>query len=179
MAAQPSSRHALALPATLSPDDLDTLSELSTVLAKVRAGIQSASGLTGTGTTPGAANHQNSNNNNNAGSGGASGAAASSSNTGGAGSGSSGGGSNGAQQLSFKDVPGATDGIKHKLQHARAQIRALPDMDRSVDDQRREIEELEARIERQRGLLERLRERGVRFGKGDEGAGGDDVKMDM
>lgn len=119
--------HPLALPIGLSPDGLDALSELSVVLAKVRTGIQSSTGLTGTGTTPGDA---------------ASG-----------------------QQLSFKDVPGATDSLKHKLQHARAQVRALPDMERTIKQQREEITELEARIEMQRSLLERLREDGLRFGK--------------
>ncbi|PFH57679.1 hypothetical protein XA68_14689 [Ophiocordyceps unilateralis] len=120
MAAQP---HPHALPPTLSPDDLDALSELSLVLAKVRAGLQSSSGI-------------------------------------------------GPQQLSFKDVPGATDGLKHKLQHARLHVRALPDMDRSVEEQRKEIAQLEARIQQQRALLERLRDGGARFGK-------DDVKMEM
>ncbi|PNY28867.1 Uncharacterized protein TCAP_01218 [Tolypocladium capitatum] len=138
MAAQ--QQHPLALPNTLSPDDLDTLSELSIVLAKVRAGMQSSAGIAGT--TPGGVVP----------------------NTHG-------------QQLSFKDVPGATDGLKHKLQHARAQVRALPDMDRSVAEQEHEIREIEARIERQRALLERLREGGVRFGK-DEGATRD-VKMEI
>ncbi|KAK2595549.1 hypothetical protein QQS21_006723 [Conoideocrella luteorostrata] len=133
-------QHPLALPATLSPDDLDALSELSIVLAKVRAGIQSSNGiLTGSGATPGGAATQ-------------------------------------GQQLSFKDVPGATDGLKHKLQHAQAQVRALPDMDRSIEEQDREIRDLEARIEKQRALLERLRERGLRFGKEDAAVCGD--KMD-
>ncbi|KAM3510022.1 hypothetical protein MY10362_000266 [Beauveria mimosiformis] len=71
----------------------------------------------------------------------------------------------GGQPLSFKDVPGATDALKHKLQHARAEVRALPDMDRGVDEQRREMAELEARIVTQRALLERLRDDGLRFGK--------------
>lgn len=71
----------------------------------------------------------------------------------------------GGQQLSFKDVPGATDSLKHKMQHARAQVRALPDMERTMDEQVAEIAELEARMRTQRALLERLRDDGVRFGK--------------
>ncbi|KFA62048.1 hypothetical protein S40285_02157 [Stachybotrys chlorohalonatus IBT 40285] len=130
-----SASHPLALPSTLSPDDLDALSELAIVLAKVRAGIQSSTGLT-TGATPGDT-----------------------------------GGSGNNQQLSFKEVPGATDGLKHKLQHARLQVRALPDMSRSIDDQTAEIKELEAKIEMQRALLERLREGGVKFGKDNQVAG--------
>ena len=107
----------LALPATLSPDDLDAISELSVVLAKVRAGIESSNGIaTGGGTGSGAQG-----------------------------------------QLSFKDVPGATDGLKHKLQHARNQVGALPDMGRSIDEQNREIAQLVARIDRQRTLLQTLR----------------------
>lgn len=69
------------------------------------------------------------------------------------------------QQLSFKDVPGATDSLKHKMQHARAQVRALPDMDRTMEEQVAEIAELEARMRTQRALLERLRDDGVKFGK--------------
>jgi hypothetical protein len=129
---------ALALPSTLSPDDLDSLSELSIVLAKVRAGLQSSTGLTA-GATPG-------------------------------------GPSSSGQQLSFKDVPGATDKLKHKLQHARAQVRALPDMDRSIEEQRAEIKELETRIDMQRALLEKLRENGVQFSK-DAYAGGDKMEL--
>lgn len=121
--------HPLALPAAFSPDDLDPLTELAVVLAKVRAHIQASNGIA-PGATPG-------------------------------------GPSSGGQQLSFKDVPGATDALKHKLQRARAQVAALPDMDRSAADQRVEISELEARIASQTALLERLREGGVRFGKED------------
>ena len=124
-------QHPLALPTSLSPDHLDTLSVLSFVLAKVRAGIQSSNGIaTGSGASPGGVSTQ-------------------------------------GQQLSFKDVPGATDALKHKLQHARAQVRALPDMHRSIEEQNCEIKELEARIERQRALLERLREGDLRFNADD------------
>ncbi|EFY99742.1 RNA polymerase II transcription mediator complex subunit 9 [Metarhizium robertsii] len=134
-------RRPLALPPNLSPDDLDALSELSIVLAKVRAGIQSSNGLTtATGVTPGGVHTH-------------------------------------GQQLSFKDVPGATDGLKHKVQHARAQVRALPDMDRSVEEQNREIKDLQARIEKQRALLETLREGGVTFGKRDRAASDDKMEI--
>ncbi|KAG6052291.1 hypothetical protein E4U39_000016 [Claviceps sp. Clav50 group G5] len=119
----------LALPPLLSPDDLDAVSELLIVLAKVRAGLQASNGITiSSGTTPGGVNTQ-------------------------------------GQQLSFKDVPGATDGLKHKLQQARAQVRCLPDMERSIEEQNREIHDMERRIEKQRVLLANLREDGLRFGK--------------
>ncbi|PHH79333.1 hypothetical protein CDD80_5096 [Ophiocordyceps camponoti-rufipedis] len=125
----------------LSPDDLDALSELSLVLAKVRAGLHSSSQSSTSGPPPPTQPQSHAS-------------------------------TAQQQQLSFKDVPGATDGMKHKLQHARAQVRALPDMGRSVEEQRTEIAQLEARILQQRALLESLREGGARFGK-------DDVKMEM
>jgi hypothetical protein len=170
--------HPLALPPSFSPDTLDVLTELSDVLQKVhesaRESLQRDSGgdqQTQTqsqsqqqpqsqqqskhpqGQTPAAqtpASQQQLKPPGGSSGGGSTGAAA----VGGAG-----------KKLTFKDVPGATDGIKHKLQRARVQIRALPDMNRTVDEQRQEIAELEARIEKQRALLERLREGGLAFGK--------------
>ncbi|CAM1504039.1 Fc.00g016300.m01.CDS01 [Cosmosporella sp. VM-42] len=127
--------HPLALPPTFSPDTLDALTDLSIVLAKVRAGIQSSTGIT-TGATPG-------------------------------------GPSSNGQTLSFKEVPGATDGLKHKLQRARAQVRVLPDMGRSIEEQTQEMKDLEKRIELQRALLQRLRdEAGSKDGKDEVMAGG-------
>lgn len=69
------------------------------------------------------------------------------------------------QQISFKDVPGATDGLKHKVQHAKRLVCGLPDMNRTIAQQDKEISELEARISTQRALLARLREDGLNFGK--------------
>ncbi|KAG5930275.1 hypothetical protein E4U42_002487 [Claviceps africana] len=134
-------QHLLALPASLSPDDLDALSELSIILAKVRNGLQASNGMASvSGATHGEASTQ-------------------------------------GQQLSFKDVPGATDGLKHKLQQARAQVRLLPDMDRSIEEQNREIQNLESRIEKQRTLLESLRDGGLKFGKEDAAAMDDKMEM--
>ncbi|KAH8706490.1 RNA polymerase II transcription mediator complex subunit 9-domain-containing protein [Ilyonectria robusta] len=133
--------HPLALPSTFSPDTLDALTELSLVLAKVRAGIQSSSGIT-TEPAPGG-----------------------------------GAGAPGGPTLSFKEVPGATDGLKHKLQRARAQVRALPDMDRTIGEQTEEIRDLETRIRTQRALLQRLRDEAAgREGK-EEAAGGDKMEL--
>ncbi|KAH6891292.1 RNA polymerase II transcription mediator complex subunit 9-domain-containing protein [Thelonectria olida] len=130
--------HPLALPQDFSPDTLDALSELSLVLAKVRAGIQSSSGIT-TEPAPGG-----------------------------------GAGAPGGPTLSFKEVPGATDGLKHKLQRARAQVRALPDMDRTIADQTKEIGELEACIQAQKALLQRLRdEASGKVGNDEQAAVGD------
>ena len=159
----PSEPHPLALPPTFSPDDLDPLTELALVLAKVRASLQPAAGSQAQQQQQQQRQHQQS--------------------------------SQALpppppppptsstqqqqqqqqQQLSFKDVPGATDGLKHKLQRARAQVAALPDMQLSLAQQRDEMRRLEDTIALQRGLLERLRDGGVRFGK-DDGAG---EKMEM
>lgn len=76
--------------------------------------------------------------------------------------------------LSLKEVPAATDPIKHRLQRARQQVKALPDIGRTVAEQEREIEELQARIREQKEVLKALREVGIRFGVngvGDEGEG--------
>jgi hypothetical protein len=49
------------------------------------------------------------------------------------------------------------------LQKARAQVKLLPDVKRSVELQEREIRMLEERIERQRGTLRGLMEMGSRI----------------
>ncbi|PVH88053.1 hypothetical protein DL98DRAFT_509558 [Cadophora sp. DSE1049] len=63
--------------------------------------------------------------------------------------------------LSIKDIPTATDGIKHKLQKARVLVKELPDMERSVKEQEEEMMELEERIRKQREILGQLREVGL------------------
>ena len=173
--ASPYTPHALALPPHFSPDTLDVLTELADVLQKVhesareslqrdtttqqtpsqkqatQTGGQTPSQSTGAGTSqlkPGAGS-----------------SAVISTPGGSALTPTSAAAAAAGKKLTFKDVPGATDGIKHKLQKAREQVRALPDMERTVGEQQREIEELEARIERQTALLERLKEGGLAFGR--------------
>jgi predicted RNase H-like nuclease (RuvC/YqgF family) len=63
--------------------------------------------------------------------------------------------------LSIKDIPPATDELKHKLQRARLQVKELPDVDRSVEEQAAEIKELEDKIRRQREVLVELKEVGL------------------
>lgn len=133
--------HPLALPPTFSPDTLDALSELSLVLARVRAGIQSSAGIT-TEPAPGTTGHN----------------------------------APGGPTLSFKDVPGATDGLKHKLQRARAQVRELPDMNRPIAEQAEEIRELEARIEMQRAVLQKLRDEAASKERKDDVAAADKMQ---
>jgi hypothetical protein len=67
--------------------------------------------------------------------------------------------------LAIKDIPAATDELKHKLQKARAQVKELPDIDRTLAEQEEEIRELEEKIGKQRGVLEGLKEVGLRAKK--------------
>lgn len=145
--------HPLALPPAFSPDTLDVLTELYNVLQKVHETARES--LQNQEQDPSAA------------------AAApklpTSTSTPSASAVATVGGD--GKRLTFKDVPNATDGIKHKLQRAREQVRGLPDMSRTVAEQDAEMRELEARIEKQRALLERLREEGLAFGKNDAPTG--------
>jgi len=109
----------LTLPAGLSPDALDVIPVLSTILSRLQP--------------PGAITA-------------ASPAAASPAHI-----------ASGTGPLSTKDIPAATDGLKHKLQKARAVVRELPDIERSVGEQEIEIAELQARIREQKEVLEGLR----------------------
>ena len=151
------------LPEKLSPDSVDTLTELATILVQLRPTIQGSSSistpalglaglptLAGTGSTPAAGT----------GSTPAPGAAtgttpqptATPNATGAA---------NGA--LSFKELPAATDNLKHKLQRARVAIRSLPDISRSIEQQEAEIDELEALKKKQLAQLEALKTIGLEF----------------
>ncbi|KAM0284144.1 hypothetical protein ACHAQH_002133 [Verticillium albo-atrum] len=140
-----SAPHPLALPPTLSPDALDTLTELTTILTRLRAAVHAsnpsanAGGITGatplpTGATPNPL-------------------------------GASPGGTN---TMTLREVSTQTDALKHKLQRARTQLKSLPDMERDIEEQEDEIRQVEERIRVQREMLERLRERGVQFGKDGE-----------
>lgn len=70
-----------------------------------------------------------------------------------------------------------------KLQHARAAIRALPDIDRTVNEQMMEISFLQERVEKLKGLLKSIREECF-VEKGEIGAGAgagaeDDMEVKM
>ncbi|KAK2049662.1 hypothetical protein LZ31DRAFT_549228 [Colletotrichum somersetense] len=143
--------HPLELPSTLSPDALDTLTELTGILTRLRTAIQnsgSVGGITGAtpaGTGPGATPNPL--------------------------------GASPNAPLSLKDVPAQTDALKHKLQRARTQMHQLPDIDRSIDEQEEEIRQLEERIKMQREVLDRLRDAGVKFGH-EEGGTGDKMETE-
>ncbi|CRK41458.1 hypothetical protein BN1708_001795, partial [Verticillium longisporum] len=133
-----STPHPLALPPTLSPDALDTLTELTTILTRLRAAVHAsnpsanAGGITGATPNP---------------------------------LGASPGGTN---AMTLRELSTQTDALKHKLQRARTQLKSLPDMERDIEEQEDEVRQVEERIRVQREMLERLRERGVQFGKDGE-----------
>ncbi|KAJ5493027.1 hypothetical protein N7539_001773 [Penicillium diatomitis] len=62
-------------------------------------------------------------------------------------------GSNGPPALNVKDLPTATSSVKVRIQKARAVVEALPDVDRSVEEQQAEITELEDRIARLHAVI--------------------------
>lgn len=87
-------------------------------------------------------------------------------------------------ELTLKEIPLATDALKHRFQRARNLVEtALPDLGRALADQDAEVAALEARIARQRDTLGRLREVGARLAMAEreadeEGAAGGD-KMEI
>ncbi|KAK0749929.1 RNA polymerase II transcription mediator complex subunit 9-domain-containing protein [Schizothecium vesticola] len=111
----------------LTPDSVDTLTELTTLLTKLRA-TQAAAGSTQAA-------------------------------------------SQAARPGSVKELPAATDSLKHKLQRARAATRQLPDISRTIAQQEAEIEELEARRRTQLRELARIRGEGLQFSIGEQSRG--------
>lgn len=66
-----------------------------------------------------------------------------------------------SDDLAPKDLPTATDGLKHKIQHARAAAHTLPDVHRAIAAQDAEIAELHTRLADQRAALAKLKEFGL------------------
>ncbi|TPX18195.1 uncharacterized protein E0L32_002704 [Thyridium curvatum] len=149
--------HPLALPETLSPDALDALTDLASTLSRLRppqsastlADGKGAGGPAGPGSGPGHHGSQP--------------PAVTGTTPLPAPAGAQG-------ELHLKDVPSATDALRVKLQRARAQIRSLPDVGRTVAQQEEELRELEDRMRRQKVLMEQLQKVGVRFGSEEEEA---------
>ncbi|KAI0905127.1 RNA polymerase II transcription mediator complex subunit 9-domain-containing protein [Ustulina deusta] len=152
----------LPLPEALNPDALDVLSELAHLLTRLRAlptPTTASSTTTTTGATPAAAattSHAT-----------PTPTALLSSHAARKPGGGSGGG-----ELTLKEIPVATDALKHRFQRARTLVKTtLPDLDRGVADQELEIGALEARIARQRDTLAKLREVGAALAAQGEGEG--------
>ncbi|KAK2628934.1 hypothetical protein QTJ16_002037 [Diplocarpon rosae] len=111
------------LPEGLTPDSIDTLTILSSILARLQtpSGTANLSASTA-GSPPAATPAQLST----------------------------------EGPLTIKDIPAATDGLKHNLQKARVLVKDLPDMGRSITEQEAEMRELEEKIRAQKGTLEQL-----------------------
>lgn len=75
------------------------------------------------------------------------------------------------QSLDPKDLPNEVLPLKAKIRRAQREVEKLPDVERSVEEQREEIVELEERIRRQREMLSRIAElaRGVQGAVGGMG----------
>ncbi|KAK4242943.1 RNA polymerase II transcription mediator complex subunit 9-domain-containing protein [Achaetomium macrosporum] len=172
------------LPPGLSPDAVDALTELTSILTRLRSAQQQqqqqqngtsstapgagmptslsggaqeagATAATGgvTGTTPQPTSNPTPGPSNN--------------NSGG------GGGGGGNQPFTVKDLPPATDNLKHKLQRARAAMRSLADVQRSIALQEAEMAGLEARRRARAEMLAKTQEEGMAFFKAG-GLGGDE-----
>ncbi|KAH6623606.1 RNA polymerase II transcription mediator complex subunit 9-domain-containing protein [Chaetomium tenue] len=76
------------------------------------------------------------------------------------------------QLLSVKELPSATDGLKHKLQRARAAVRTLGDVRRAVAQQEAEMRALEGRRAAQARALGRAQADGLVFVRGGSVGGG-------
>jgi RNA polymerase II transcription mediator complex subunit 9 len=75
--------------------------------------------------------------------------------------------------LDPKDLPQAAVPIKLKIQRAKAAVSALPDVDRTIEEQTDEMRELERRIKRLKGVMADLgRRAGGGEQQGDVGADG-------
>jgi hypothetical protein len=155
----PPSSDPVALPEGFSPDQLDIVTELYALLVRLRT-PSTLPGTATTGATPAPSTSAP----------GAPGSAPTPAPGAGAGAGASGSaaGTNnsnaaGADEISLRDFPTSTDHLRAKLQEARAAVAALPDMSRTIEEQRVAADALEARIACQREVLGGLREAGTRF----------------
>lgn len=132
----------------LTPDSVDTLTELTTLLTKLRGTLAAAAGTQPSSQT-----------------------AAPGSVTGTTPLPSGGSGGTAAALLQVKELPAATDSLKHKLQRARAATRQLPDISRTIAQQEAEIAELEARRRTQLRELAWIRGEGLAFSMGEQRKG--------
>ena len=60
-------------------------------------------------------------------------------------------------QLSIKEVPSATDGLKYRLQRARIEVGKLPGINMTIAEQEEEMKMLGEKIKKQREQLDYLR----------------------
>ncbi|KAL2144945.1 hypothetical protein VTI28DRAFT_8289 [Corynascus sepedonium] len=196
------------LPPGLSPDAIDVVTELSSIIARLRAAQQSASpsgpngapttgapavtggkqipsgatpiphgGVTGTTPIPTSAptpnpssynnttNHTTANNNPTTTLAANANANQQANTTGGPGATTATASERELLLVSAKDLPPATDPLRHKLQRARAAVRMLGDVRRALAQQEAEAQALEERRQRQAARLARTQEDGLLFVK--------------
>lgn len=151
------------LPGGLSPDTIDVCSELATIIARVRYADKTGPGASTNGGDP-AANQPGGPS-----AAGAAGAATTASSP--SGDDARNGG------LSPKDIPAATDHLKHKIQRARAAVHTLPDIRRSIPEQEAEIAALQAKIAQQRAVLLQLKDFGLQFAAENSRKADGDIEM--
>lgn len=82
-----------------------------------------------------------------------------------------------ANKIAPRDLPAATDPLKHKIQNARAALHTLPDITRTIPEQEAEIKLVQAKIERQRAALQKLKDFGLKFTAESAAKGDGDVEM--
>lgn len=151
------------LPGGLSPDTIDVCSELATIIARVRyADNKTGPGASANGGDAAAANQP--------GGPSAAGAATTASSP-------SGDDAQNGVLLSPRDIPAATDHLKHKIQRARAAVHTLPDIRRSIPEQDAEIAALEAKIAQQRAVLLQLKDFGLQFAAENSRKADGDIEM--
>ncbi|KAK4462547.1 RNA polymerase II transcription mediator complex subunit 9-domain-containing protein [Cladorrhinum samala] len=155
------------LPDGLSPDSVDTLTELTSIVVKLRAAQAAANGTSSSQTSssvlpalgitsgatpaPGAVT-------------GTTPLPSGAPNTGGL--------------LSVKELPAATDNLKHKLQRARGAMRTLNDIHRANSQQEEEIKRLEERRRKQAAMLARIQDEGIQFARSAAAEHGDGDRME-
>lgn len=129
----------------LTPDSVDTLTELTTLLTKLRGTLAAGAGSQPSSQTaaPGSVT----------------------------GTTPLPSGGTTTALLQVKELPAATDSLKHKLQRARAATRQLPGISQTIAQQEAEIAELEARRRTQLRELARIRGEGLTFSMGEQRKG--------
>lgn len=139
-----SSSQTSTLPPALSPANLDTIPVLTSILTRLQPPTSGATSTPGPSTTPLPSSFTSS------------------------GPSSSQLRPDASGPLTTKEIPAATDALKHRLQRARVEVARLPGIEMGIQEQEEEIRRLEERVRRQREVLEGLRDVGVRAGRGED-----------
>ena len=68
----------------------------------------------------------------------------------------------GSAALDIHNLDAAANAIRTRIQKARAAVKALPDVELTIEEQEEEIRELEDRIGRMRGMMADLKRQAVK-----------------